>query len=115
MYVFFILRFIHISASFQNIKSHVFWGTGDVGFKSPENFKISLPLRTNYHYGKVKRSLPEMYAFTICLWLKSSASLGTPGVGTPFSYGVPGQANEIVLIEWDNNPVELLINDKVQN
>ncbi|KAI7797264.1 neuronal pentraxin-2b isoform X1 [Triplophysa rosa] len=84
---------------------------GEVGFKSPENFKISLPLRTNYHYGKVKRSLPEMYAFTICLWLK--ASLGTPGVGTPFSYGVPGQANEIVLIEWDSNPPELLINDKV--
>lgn len=50
-----------------------------------------------------------MYAFTVCMWLKSSASLG---IGTPFSYGVPGQANEIVLIEWGNNPIELLINDK---
>lgn len=53
-----------------------------------------------------------MYAFTVCMWLKSSAS---PGIGTPFSYGVPGQANEIVLIEWGNNPIELLVNDKVGN
>ncbi|KTF71592.1 hypothetical protein cypCar_00049966, partial [Cyprinus carpio] len=36
----------------------------------------------------------------------------SPGIGTPFSYGVPGQANEIVLIEWGHNPIELLINDK---
>ncbi|XP_076852942.1 neuronal pentraxin-2a isoform X1 [Brachyhypopomus gauderio] len=79
-------------------------------FKSPEDFKISLPLRTNYLYGRIKKSLPEMYAFTVCMWLKSSAS---PGIGTPFSYGVPGQANEIVLIEWGNNPIELLVNDKV--
>lgn len=53
-----------------------------------------------------------MYAFTVCMWLKSSAS---PGIGTPFSYGVPGQANEIVLIEWGNNPIELLVNDKVRH
>lgn len=53
-----------------------------------------------------------MYAFTICMWLKSGSS---PGIGTPFSYGVPGQANEIVLIEWGHNPIELLINDKVKN
>lgn len=51
-----------------------------------------------------------MYSFTVCLWIKSSAS---PGVGTPFSYAVSGQANELVLIEWGNNPMEILINDKV--
>lgn len=84
--------------------------TGSNAFKSPEDFKVSLPLRTNYLYGRIKKSLPEMYAFTVCMWLKSSAS---PGIGTPFSYGVPGQANEIVLIEWGNNPIELLVNDKV--
>ncbi|XP_034050386.1 neuronal pentraxin-2b isoform X2 [Thalassophryne amazonica] len=83
-------------------------GSGD--FKSPEQFKVSLPQRTNYLYGRITKSLPEMYAFTLCMWIKSSAS---PGIGTPFSYGVPGQANEIVLIEWGNNPIELLINDKV--
>lgn len=58
----------------------------------------------------MKKSLPEMYALTVCMWLKSNAS---PGVGTPFSYAVPGQANELVLIEWGNNPMEILINDKV--
>ncbi|XP_034564071.1 neuronal pentraxin-2b [Notolabrus celidotus] len=83
-------------------------GGGD--YKSPEQFKLSLPQRTNYLYGRITKSLPEMYAFTLCMWIKSSAS---PGIGTPFSYGVPGQANEIVLIEWGNNPIELLINDKV--
>ncbi|XP_038592013.1 neuronal pentraxin-2b [Micropterus salmoides] len=83
-------------------------GGGD--FKSPEQFKLSLPQRTNYLYGRFTKTLPEMYAFTLCMWIKSSAS---PGIGTPFSYGVPGQANEIVLIEWGNNPIELLINDKV--
>ncbi|TRZ04464.1 hypothetical protein DNTS_027541 [Danionella cerebrum] len=83
---------------------------GGPDLKSPENFKVSLPLRTNYLFGQVKKSLPEMYAFTVCMWLKSGSS---PGIGTPFSYGVPGQANEIVLIEWGHNPIELLINDKV--
>nr|AAA64995.1 apexin [Cavia porcellus] len=83
---------------------------GNSAFKSPDAFKVSLPFRTNYLYGKIKKTLPELYSFTICLWLRSSAS---PGIGTPFSYAVPGQANEIVLIEWGNNPIELLINDKV--
>lgn len=76
-----------------------------------DKFQLTFPLRTNYMYAKAKRSLPEMYTFSVCLWIKSSAS---PGVGTPFSYAVPGQANELVLIEWGNNPMELLINDKVR-
>ncbi|XP_028829180.1 neuronal pentraxin-1-like [Denticeps clupeoides] len=75
-----------------------------------DKFQLTFPLRTNYMYAKVKKSLPEMYAFTLCMWIKSNAS---PGVGTPFSYAVPGQANELVLIEWGNNPMEILINDKV--
>ncbi|XP_064805637.1 neuronal pentraxin-1-like [Oncorhynchus masou masou] len=75
-----------------------------------DKFQLTFPLRTNYMYAKAKRTLPEMYAFTVCLWIKSNAS---PGVGTPFSYAVPGQANELVLIEWGNNPMEILINDKV--
>ena len=35
-------------------------------------------------------------------------------LGTPFSYSAPGQANELVLIEWGDNPLELLIDDKVR-
>ena len=76
-----------------------------------DKFQLTFPLRTNYMYAKVKKSLPEMYAFTVCMWLKATAA---PGVGTPFSYAVPGQANELVLIEWGNNPMEILINDKVE-
>ncbi|KAJ0050844.1 hypothetical protein NL108_008187 [Boleophthalmus pectinirostris] len=75
-----------------------------------EKFQLTFPLRTNYMYAKAKRSLPEMYSFSVCLWIKSNAS---PGVGTPFSYAVPGQSNELVLIEWGNNPMEILINDKL--
>uniref|UniRef100_A0A3B3IG19 Neuronal pentraxin 1 n=1 Tax=Oryzias latipes TaxID=8090 RepID=A0A3B3IG19_ORYLA len=75
-----------------------------------DKFQLTFPLRTNYMYAKAKMSLPEMYSFSVCLWIKSNAS---PGVGTPFSYAVPGQANELVLIEWGNNPMEFLINDKV--
>eukprot|EP00061_Rhincodon_typus_P012753 g38671.t1 len=57
----------------------------------------------------MKQSLPELYTLTVCLWLKSK---DTVGIGTPFSYAVPGQANELVLLEWGKNPIELLINDK---
>ncbi|NWR82418.1 NPTX1 protein, partial [Furnarius figulus] len=78
--------------------------------RPPDRFQLTFSLRTNYMYAKVKKSLPEMYAFSICMWIKSNAS---PGMGTPFSYAVPGQANELVLIEWGNNPMEILINDKV--
>lgn len=63
-------------------------------------------------YARMKRSvINELFALTICLWVKAGTG---PGLGTPFSYAVPGQANELVLIEWGNNPMELLINDKVK-
>lgn len=78
--------------------------------RQTDKFQLTFPLRTNYMYAKAKRSLPEMLSLTVCLWIKSNAS---PGVGTPFSYAVPGQANELVLMEWGNNPMEILINDKV--
>lgn len=63
-------------------------------------------------YGRVKRTLPqEIFALTLCVWIKAGAG---PGMGTPFSYSAPGQANELVLIEWGDNPMELLVNDKVR-
>uniref|UniRef100_A0A8B9FHW8 Neuronal pentraxin receptor n=1 Tax=Amazona collaria TaxID=241587 RepID=A0A8B9FHW8_9PSIT len=76
----------------------------------PDAFKVTIPVQNNYMYARMKKSLPELYAFTICMWLKSKA-LG--GLGTPFSYSVTSQSNEIVLLEWGSNPLELLINDKV--
>ncbi|XP_072534971.1 neuronal pentraxin-2 [Salminus brasiliensis] len=78
--------------------------------KSSAGFQIGFPMRTNYMYGRIKRTLlHEIFALTLCLWMKGGAG---PGLGTPFSYSVPGQANELVLIEWGNNPMELLINDR---
>lgn len=69
-------------------------------------------MRTNYMYARMKRSVvKEIFALTICLWVKPGTG---PGLGTPFSYAVPGQANELVLIEWGGNPMELLINDEVK-
>lgn len=63
-------------------------------------------------YGRVKRTLlQEIFALTLCVWIKAGVG---PGTGTPFSYSAPGQANELVLIEWGNNPMELLVNDKVR-
>ncbi|XP_028264015.1 neuronal pentraxin receptor b [Parambassis ranga] len=75
----------------------------------PEGFVLSFPMRTNYMYGLVRKEITEMYAFTACLWLKAKEG----GIGTPFSYSVPGQPNELVLLQGVHNPVELLINDKV--
>lgn len=80
-------------------------------FKSPSAFLLDFPMKTNYMYGRMKRSIAnELFALTICLWVKAGSG---PGLGTPFSYAVQGQANELVLIEWGSNPMELLINDKV--
>ncbi|XP_054478200.1 neuronal pentraxin-2 [Anoplopoma fimbria] len=79
-------------------------------FKTPDAFQISFPMRTNYMYGQVKKTLmQEIFALTLCLWIKAGVG---PGLGTPFSYSAPGQANELVLIELENNPMELLIDDK---
>uniref|UniRef100_A0A670XS82 Neuronal pentraxin receptor n=1 Tax=Pseudonaja textilis TaxID=8673 RepID=A0A670XS82_PSETE len=83
---------------------------GTTVFNPPEAFKVSIPVRNNYMYARMKKSLPELYAFTISMWLKAKNSAE---VGTPFSYSAPGQANELVLIVWGNNPMELIINDKV--
>ncbi|KAK5883325.1 hypothetical protein CesoFtcFv8_019664 [Champsocephalus esox] len=78
--------------------------------KSPSAFMLDFPMKTNYMYARMKRAVVnEVFAMTICLWLKAGEG---PGLGTPLSYAVPGQANELVLIKWGTNPMELLINDK---
>ncbi|XP_036616717.1 neuronal pentraxin receptor [Trichosurus vulpecula] len=84
---------------------------GVSAYSPPDGFKINIPVKNNYMYARVRRTLPELYAFTICMWLKSKS--GGLGIGTPFSYSVPGQSNEMVLLEAGHDPMELLINDKV--
>ncbi|XP_062420722.1 neuronal pentraxin receptor-like [Pungitius pungitius] len=75
----------------------------------PEGFVLSFPMRTNYMYGLARKEITEMYAFTACMWLRAKEG----GIGTPFSYSVPGQPNELVLLQGVHSPAELLINDKV--
>ncbi|CAO2601712.1 Neuronal pentraxin receptor [Lemmus lemmus] len=84
---------------------------GSSAYSPPDAFKVSIPIRNNYMYARIRKALPELYAFTACMWLRSRS--GGSGQGTPFSYSVPGQANEIVLLEAGPEPMELLINDKV--
>lgn len=81
--------------------------------QSPSAFLLDFPLRTNSMFGRMKRSVvTELFALTVCLRIKPGAG---PGLGTPFSYAVPGQTNELVLIEWGSNPMQLLLNDQAVN
>ncbi|XP_053494100.1 neuronal pentraxin-2 [Ictalurus furcatus] len=98
----------------DSVLSHLYHRSPETGNqkrpKNPDGFQIGFPMHTNYMYGRIKRTLlNEIFALTVCLWLKGGSG---PGIGTPFSYSVPGQANELVLIEWANSPIELLVNDK---
>ncbi|KAJ7992111.1 hypothetical protein DPEC_G00275160 [Dallia pectoralis] len=74
-----------------------------------QDYKLSLPARTNYMYAVLRQAVPELRAFTACLWLRPTGF----GLGTPFSYSVAEQPNELVFIQGRHTPVELLINDKV--
>lgn len=82
---------------------------GISGHSFPEGYRLSFPTRTNYMYAVVKHSIPTLRAFTVCLWLRPAEG----GIGTPLSYAVPEQPNEVVLLQGLHTPTELLINDKV--
>lgn len=60
-------------------------------------------------FALVKHSIPKLRAFTACLWLRPAGS----EMGTPLSYAVPEQPNEVVLLQGLRTPTELLVNDKV--
>uniref|UniRef100_A0A3B4A7I0 Pentraxin (PTX) domain-containing protein n=1 Tax=Periophthalmus magnuspinnatus TaxID=409849 RepID=A0A3B4A7I0_9GOBI len=75
----------------------------------PGGFRLSFPTRTNYMYAAVNQHIPKLHAFTICMWLRPADK----GIGTPLSYAVPDQPNEVVLLQGLRTPVELLVNDKV--
>lgn len=101
-----VTQLLFVSLALTN--SLAFPGLTDYSY--PQGYKLSFPVRTNYMYGLVRRNVPEMYAFTACLWLKPAEN----GIGTPFSYAVPEQPNQLVLLQGIHNPAELLINDKVR-
>uniref|UniRef100_A0A8C2ZDM8 Neuronal pentraxin receptor a n=1 Tax=Cyclopterus lumpus TaxID=8103 RepID=A0A8C2ZDM8_CYCLU len=79
------------------------------GHSFPEGYRLSFPTRTNYMYAVVKHSVPALRAFTACLWLRPAEG----GIGTPLSYAVSEQPNELVLLQGLHTPTELLINGKV--
>lgn len=60
-------------------------------------------------YAVLKRPVPELRAFTFCMWLRPTEG----GMGTPLSYAVSAQPNELVLLQGLHTPTELLIDDKV--
>ncbi|XP_060882971.1 chromobox protein homolog 6 [Labrus mixtus] len=82
---------------------------GTSGHSFPQGYRLSFPTRTNYMYAVVKHSVPKLRAFTVCLWLRPAEG----GIGTPLSYAVPEQPNELVLLQGLHTAAELLINDKV--
>ncbi|XP_047214567.1 neuronal pentraxin-2-like [Girardinichthys multiradiatus] len=75
----------------------------------PEGFRLSFPAQTNYMFALMRHAIPKLRAFTACLWLRPAGV----GIGTPLSYAVPEQPNELVLLQGMHTPIELLINDKV--
>uniref|UniRef100_A0A667YGD8 Neuronal pentraxin receptor a n=1 Tax=Myripristis murdjan TaxID=586833 RepID=A0A667YGD8_9TELE len=79
------------------------------GGKERKKLMLSFPSRTNYMYAVLRHPIPELLAFTVCLWLRPAEG----GIGTPLSYAVPEQPNELVLLQGLHTPTELLVNDKV--
>ncbi|KAM3864456.1 neuronal pentraxin receptor-like [Diretmus argenteus] len=82
---------------------------GASGHSFPEGYRLSFPSRTNYMYALVKHPVPELQALTVCLWLRPTEG----GTGTPLSYAVPEQVNELVLLQGLHTPAELVVNDQV--
>ena len=50
--------------------------------------------------------MPNLSAVTVCLWMKTA---DTKNEGTPLSYAVPGESNELLLIDYRN--FEVYINN----
>jgi len=43
------------------------------------------------------RGLPDLTQFTLCFWMKSS---DTENKGTPFSYSIKGEYNELLIYNY---------------
>ncbi|XP_032832040.2 neuronal pentraxin-2-like [Petromyzon marinus] len=76
---------------------------------SCDSVRLVFSARTNYMYARVRSTLPELHAFTLCTWLRRTGL----GLGTILSYAVTGQPNELTLMEAGGDGVEVVVNDKV--
>ena len=69
------------------------------------DYAFSFPVKGTSDYVKMPRkadipaipTMPTLTAFTVCFWMKSKNSQGTP-----FSYAADGQDNEL-LIEYERS------------
>ncbi|XP_076853062.1 neuronal pentraxin receptor a [Brachyhypopomus gauderio] len=75
----------------------------------PEGYRLSFPARSSLMYAKVKRAIPPLHAFTVCMWLRPAQGI----LGTGVSYAVPEQTHELVLQQLVHGPTELIINNEV--
>uniref|UniRef100_A0A4W4E6E0 Pentraxin (PTX) domain-containing protein n=1 Tax=Electrophorus electricus TaxID=8005 RepID=A0A4W4E6E0_ELEEL len=75
----------------------------------PEGYRLSFPVRSSSMYAMVKRAIPTLHAFTICMWIRPAQSI----LGTGVSYAVPEQTHELVLQQLVHGPTELIINNEV--
>lgn len=68
---------------------------GYVSGYSTNNYALHFPRKGVTDYANIwgMRSLTQ---FTVCFWMKSSAS----SPGAPFSYAVPGRANELLIYNY---------------
>lgn len=48
---------------------------------------------------QVARGLPDLMQFTLCFWMKSS---DTKNKGTPFSYSIKGEDNELLIYNYQS-------------
>ena len=75
------------------------------------NFQLSYPTKTIEDYAsyQLSSSAANLTAFTLCLWIK----VGDPSDdGTMFSYSLPDEANELLLIDYSRFKI-LIGGDKV--
>ncbi|XP_062382884.1 chromobox protein homolog 6 [Sardina pilchardus] len=92
---------------------------------SAEEFQLSFPVQSTGStgstgtgtgtgswaaaYALVTSPVPALHALTVCFWLRPRHAR----LGTPLSYAVPGQPNELVLLQGKRQPLELIVNNQV--
>ncbi|KAL9959488.1 hypothetical protein ACROYT_G032815 [Oculina patagonica] len=88
-------------ATARRCPQHIIQKTGYKYYESKEvsNFQVTFPRKSVEDYLRVdlNRCAPPLNAFTLCLWLKTA---DTDPERTVFSYSVPNQSNEILLIDY---------------
>ena len=77
---------------------------------SISNFQLSFPSKTVSDYVRfdLLSSVPPLTAFTVCLWVKVGDQ--SAGEGTLFSYSVPNNDNEIMVIDYSS--LKILVNNR---